>query len=170
MAMIQHMPVTTRTFNTYAQYAQATLDEIVPADKRDTAKVFSVTSYRSGLFRNDGSGGYTFEAFPELAQVAPIYGIHVVDANADGYQDVLVVGNNRSADPDQVALDSGIGLLMLNDGEGALSPVMAGTSGFVVPGQARRMTTSTTATGETLIVVAMNQDRPMVFRSNGPAR
>ena len=166
MALIQHMPITTRTFNTYRQYAEATRGDFIPSDKLDTALVLSVTSYRSGVFRNDGQGGYTFEAFPELAQVAPIYGIHVADVNGDGSPDVLVAGNNRSADPDQVALDSGIGLVMLNRGDGSLAPVPAGTSGFVVGGQARRIQVVKTASGEDLIVIPMNRDLPVVLRHN----
>ncbi len=167
MAMIQHMPVATRTFNTYAQYANATLSELIPSDKRDTARTYSVSTYASGVFRNNGRGAYTFEPFPELAQVAPVYGLHAMDVDADGDLDVLVVGNNRSADPDQVALDSGIGTVLINDGKGAFSAMLTSTTGFSIPGQARTIHTVRTASGETLICVAMNSDLPMVFRFNG---
>jgi len=169
MAIIQHMPGTTRTFNTYKQYSEATLRDLVPSEKLDTAMVLAVTTYQSGVFRNLGNGEYVFEPFPDLAQVAPIYGFLAIDANGDGTMDVLAAGNNRSADPDQVALDSGIGVLMLNDGRGVLTPVPAETSGFVVTGQARRMSTIRTATGETLVVVPLNRDQPVLFRANRSA-
>jgi hypothetical protein len=55
--------------------------------------------------------------------------------------------------------------VLRGDGKGGFTPLPAAVSGFVVPGQSRDVQRVRTRGGE-LIVVARNNDRPLVFRQN----
>ena len=66
-------------------------------------------------------------------------------------------------------MSASYGLLLRGDGKGGFTPVDAPESGFFVPGQSRDIQRVRTASGE-LIIVARNNDRPLIFRSARPAR
>jgi len=54
------------------------------------------------------------------------------------------------------------------DGKGHFTPVRELESGFFVPGQARDIKRVRTRAGN-IYIVSRNNDRPLIFRSNGPA-
>jgi hypothetical protein len=87
----------------------------------------------------------------------------------DGHTDLLLGGNFDGFKPEIGRMAASYGLLLRGDGKGAFTPVRAPESGFKVPGQTRDIQRVRTANGD-LIVVARNNDRPLVFRSTRPAK
>jgi hypothetical protein len=61
-------------------------------------------------------------------------------------------------------MSASYGVVLRGDGKGGFAPVRAPESGFFVPGQARDIQRIRTPHGD-LIVVARNNDRPLVFRA-----
>jgi hypothetical protein len=105
---------------------------------------------------------------PDEAQVAPVYGILVTDVDHDGRLDLLLAGNFDGFKPEIGRLAASYGLVLRGDGTGQFAPLRAAESGFAVPGQSRDIARVRTARGEE-IVVARNNDRPLVFRFGLPA-
>jgi hypothetical protein len=60
------------------------------------------------------------------------------------------------------------GLLLRGDGKGHFTPVPLAKSGFFVPGQTRDIASARTAHGE-VVVVARNNDKPLIFRAKRPS-
>jgi len=60
-------------------------------------------------------------------------------------------------------------LYLRGDGKGHFTAVRELESGFLVPGQARDIQSVRTSRGK-IYIVSRNNDRPLVFRANGPAK
>lgn len=135
-AMIQHMPTVTRTFTTFESYAKASIDDVLAG--RDTTSMSSmlVETFASGILKNT-NGSFSFVPFDDLAQVAPITEMLVEDLDGDTDPDVVITGNLRTADGEVIGYDAGIGLVLRNQGPGALRPMSAMESGFVLYGEGR---------------------------------
>jgi hypothetical protein len=119
--------------------------------------------------RNNGDGSFTVVPLPLEAQMAPVYGIYASDFDGDGKPDLLLAGNFDGFKPELGKMTAGYGLYLRGDGKGGFTPVKTVDSGFLVPGQARDIERVRTGKGN-LYIVARNNDRPLIFRTNASAR
>ncbi|MCR9246800.1 MAG: VCBS repeat-containing protein [bacterium] len=121
------MPFIAKKFETYQQFAQATLSEIYTPQKLDTCGEVFATTLASCLLRNDGTGGFVVEPLPRRAQLAPIFAMVALG-------DVIVCAENSFApEPETGRHDGGTGLVLrLLDGE--LSVVPTAEHGLAIPG------------------------------------
>jgi len=161
--LTQHMPSLTQKFNTFAQFAVATIDQVLPPGAKDTALVLTAREFASCIFFND-KGRFVARPLPDLAQISPVLAIITRDLDGDGYQDVIVAGNTKTADGDIIGYDAGIGLVMLNDGRGGLTPLTPAESGFNAPYEARRMAILAGADASDLLCVTINGRSPGLFQ------
>lgn len=158
----QHIPSLSQKFNLFEQYAVATIDDVFPDSLRATAKVLVTRTFNSGILRNT-KGRFAFEPFPAIAQISPIHAIATWDVDGDGDLDIILAGNSRTADGDVIAFDSGIGVVLLNNGKGAFSECSASVSGFSVPGDARQFAILSGVSSSPILVVAQNGRPPRFF-------
>ncbi|MCU0329368.1 MAG: VCBS repeat-containing protein [Candidatus Kapabacteria bacterium] len=167
--LLTHLPTYARRYVTYRSYALASLDDLIPEGFSGTMLRGKVTTYVSMIFRNDGGKRFVAEELPLEAQIAPIYDIALDDINGDGKQDILLVGNSKEADSDVVGYEAGVGQVLLGSDRGFVA-VRPDSSGWDVPGAARRIVTVADALGGTTYIVGINNGWPRVFRRNGPVR
>lgn len=165
-AMIQHMPTLTRTFTTFDSYAKASIDDVLAG--RDTSSMSSmlVETYASGMLKNT-NGAFTFEAFDDLAQVAPITEMLVDDFDGDSDADVVMTGNLRTADGEVIGYDGGMGLVLLNKGRGALQPLSSIESGLVLFGEGRDLGIVRSGSRRLLIATRNSASTRLFGLSNG---
>jgi hypothetical protein len=136
------MPFLADKFDTFREFASASLADIYTPDCLDEAHRFAATSLESGVLFNDGSGRFTFAPLPRLAQIAPGFGAVVADLDLDGAADVYLVQNFYTPQPETGRMGGGVSLLLSGDGRGGFAPVSPDASGLVVPGDAKSLTTA----------------------------
>jgi hypothetical protein len=153
----------------YQDYANQTVRDILSPDQIAGAILKQARTFATTLVRNNGDGSFTLVPLPRESQLAPVYGILPGDVDHDGSADLLVAGNFEGVQPEIGSMMSSYGLVLRGDGRGHLAPVPARESGFLVPGQARDIQRLRTAGGD-LYIIARNNDRPLFFRANQPAR
>jgi enediyne biosynthesis protein E4 len=136
-ALTAAFPGLAARFATAAEFAAASLADFVGADVLRQARVWSVNTMESGLWRNLGGGTLTFEPLPRLAQIAPAFGAAAWDANGDGHLDVALVQNTAETALDLGRFHGGLGLLLAGDGQGQFRPVPLRESGWIIPGEGR---------------------------------
>ena len=167
--LIRAIPSLKARYLNYKDYARQTVTDIFPSGDLATAVLKTAYTFASSLVHNNGDGSFTVVPLPAEAQLAPVYGILATDVDRDGYTDVLLAGNFDGFKPDFGRMGASFGLMLRGNGKGSFTPVRAPESGFMVPGQTRDIQRIRTANGE-LIMVARNNDRPLVFRSTRPVR
>jgi hypothetical protein len=176
------MPFLADKFDTFREFASASLADIYTPDCLSEAHRFAATTLESGVLMNDGSGHFTFAPLPRLAQIAPGFGAVVADLDLDGAADVYLVQNFYTPQPETGRMAGGVSLLLRGDGKGGFTPVPPDASGLVVPGDAKSLTTTDVngdqrpdlvvgindAQVEAFVYDGSSASRPLVVRLAGP--
>ena len=163
--MIRALPPLKVRFLSYTEYAKASVTDMFPAADVADAVQKKAETFATSLLRNNGDGSFTIVALPDEAQLAPVYGISVRDVDGDGVTDLLLAGNFDGVKPDIARLGDSYGMLLRGVKGGSFAAVRRLQSGFFVRGQAREILRLRSRDGDRL-VVARNNDRPLVFRLN----
>ena len=167
--LVKALPFLAPRFPTYTSYAAKRVTDIFTPKELEGAEHKVVHTFASSLMHNNGNGSFTLVPLPDEAQLAPIYGMLAADVDGDGKTDLLVAGNFDGFKPEIGRMSSSAGVMLRGDGRGAFTPVRGPESGFRVPGQSRDIQRVRTADGE-LIIVARNNDTPLVFRTTRSGR
>ncbi len=166
--LVHALPALASRYPNYKAYARQTVTDIFSAAELAGAVKKEAFTFASAIAHNNGDGSFTLVPLPDEAQLAPVYGMLLTDVDRDGYLDLLLAGNFDGFRPELGRMASSEGLLLRGDGKGGFTAVRGPESGFVVPGQARDIGRVRTARGAA-IVVARNNDRPLVFDLAQPA-
>lgn len=102
-----------KKFNTYKDFAGKTMEEIF-GEKLNKATIFEVHTLASGFLRNN-KGSFTFEAFANALQIAPLKAFVAYDFNQDGKDEVLTGGNYFGVIPFHGRFDSFPGALISSE-------------------------------------------------------
>lgn len=148
----------------YRDYADATLNDLFSKEKINSARLFYCDELASGILYNDGYNKFSFRPFPLAAQVSKVFSIITDDFDKDGRKDILCSGNFF---PYRVQLgrsDASLGLLMKGSPANGFAPLEAARSGIYIDGDVRAGVTVRNSLGETLIVVAKNNDAVQVLK------
>ncbi len=160
--LAQHMPYVNRKYPHYKEYALASIDSLITPLQKAKAQHLLARRFESGILVNTG-GKFTFKPLPAIAQVSPVYAIVWHDVDHDGKPDLILAGNNRSADADAIALDAGIGCVLKGDGKGNFSEIPPAVTGFVATQSVRQMDVLPFTEKADILFVSCNNDRPLVF-------
>ncbi len=132
------MPFIKQKFPTYETFAKATLQDVY-GDKLDGADKFEANTLGTGIFWNDG-GKFRYTPLERLAQIAPSFGLAIADFDRDGRNDLVLAQNFHSPQIETGRYDGGVGQLLRNAGKGEFTAASAGTSGIVIPEDAKAAT------------------------------
>ena len=132
------IPALSERFNSYHQFARATLDEIYSPALLNNAMRLEVNTLESGVLWNNADG-FRFEPLPRIAQVSAAYGVSVRDFDGDGHLDIYLVHNSHSPQPETGNLDGGMSQLLRGHGNRTFLPMGAAESGLIVPGDAKSL-------------------------------
>ncbi len=136
--MITHMPSIHAKFNTYAAYSTASMTEIFPKAKLDTAYQAAATDFSTAYIENRGNGKFAIRPLPTMAQISPVFGVAVEDFDGDGNLDALLTGNFYDGpEPMVVRYDASWGLVLKGDGKGAFSALSLDSGGVIVRADTR---------------------------------
>lgn len=115
-------------------------------------------------FENTGNGKYRQHALPAEAQFAPVNCILVADYNKDGYNDIIIAGNEYQADVFTGYYDAGYGLILQGTRSKTFTVVPQQTSGIFLRGDTRCLR-SITVQNKPVVLAAINKGPVQLFRS-----
>ena len=162
--MTQQLPHLAQKIPTYADFANKDLEGIV-GKGIETALHYKATEFRSGIFVNDGSDGFSFVAFENVAQQAPINSILFEDFDGDAQKDFLMAGNNYQSEVETTRADAGTGVYLKGNGKGNFSYVANRATGFFADKDVRNMELVKSGKRNILFVVN-NNDKHQVYSVN----
>ncbi|QLE00831.1 VCBS repeat-containing protein [Galbibacter sp. BG1] len=133
--LVKQLPMLNKKFLSYEDFANASFEELLPAEKIKNAETKKVYELASVYFENQGNNTFKKHLLPINAQKTDIFNMKVDDFNGDSYDDVLLVGNNHEISTQLGRLDASHGILLLNDRKGFFKTLS--NQYFNIPGAAR---------------------------------
>lgn len=163
----RQMPVMRKRFLYAKDFASASLQDILTADKIETSGVETADYFSNCLLMNKGNLHFEAHALPWQAQLTSLRDAAIVDVNHDSLPDILLVGNYYGSNVEMGRYDADFGSLLINDGRGSFryEPL----NGLAIKGESRHVR-NMIIDGNPAWVVARNGDRAMVIRFAGDRR
>ncbi|MEZ4972242.1 MAG: VCBS repeat-containing protein [Cyclobacteriaceae bacterium] len=159
--LAKQMPFIRKKYLSYHDFANASVAEVMGTDKLSSAMQKKAKTLTSTYFRNEGNDNFKAIELPAAAQQSTVNSIAVDDFNNDGYNDMLLVGNNYEISTQLGRLDASHGVLLLNDRNGFFVENKEQT--FNVAGAARDIKKIRIGEDD-YYVVAMNKDKPIFLK------
>jgi len=148
-------------FDTYTEFANAELHEVIDRKKLDEALTYTITDFRSSIYLNHTDDSFTRKTLPLENQFSPIHAFFVRDLNNNGSIDVVSLGNFFDVNIQRGRYDADYGNVLLNDGAGHLQQLPNQKINWYLTGQIRR-TDLIQIGGDCVLIVAKN-DEPLSF-------
>ena len=134
-ALAADLPGLPAAFPTQESFARASIQQVLEGHPA-ASRFVECATLASCVFLNRGSR-FEVHQLPDEAQMAPVFGICVADADGDGNEDVFIAQNFFPTRPEVSRHDGGVGVWLLGDGKGAFRSLAPAESGVHVPGEAR---------------------------------
>lgn len=157
------LPVLKKRFLSYKQFATANFNQLFSEEERKDALKLTVNYSNSSYVKNLGNGKFEVYPLPEVAQLAPLYGMVIDDYNNDGHLDVAVTGNDFGTEVSTGRYDALNGLLLTGDGKGNFRPQTILQSGIFIPGDGKAFVKLVGSNGGYLMAASQNRDYLKVF-------
>ncbi len=135
--LVQQLPKFKKRFTDFKSYSTVTVADLFSEGELKKAKRLTINHLETILFLSNGSGGYSFGQLPIQAQFAPVHCIAVLDADKDGHDDLLLLGNDRHLKLRLGMADANLGVLLRGNGKGGFSYVPQPQSGLQVRADVR---------------------------------
>lgn len=149
-----------KRFTTYADIADKTAAEIF-GEENMKKNSLSARCFANLVLVNENGSFKIFE-LPKLAQSSPIFGMVAADLNADGFSDILAIGNSFAPRVTHGRDDAMNGMMLLNKGNNLF--FKDGTeSGFYVPGDGKSLVTLPLANGFFAALSTENHGKARLF-------
>jgi enediyne biosynthesis protein E4 len=130
------IPIMKKKFSDYKVYAQSTIHEILSPEQLANSSVLKATTLSTVYLENTGKG-FIKRMLPIEAQYAPVFKMVALDLNHDGFDDLVLAGNN---DFNRIYLgkhDANHGTVLLGNGKGQFTYASPAQSGLSIRGDVR---------------------------------
>jgi enediyne biosynthesis protein E4 len=161
---VSQMPSMKKKFLYYKDYAGKGIDEIFSNTILSNTSKLSVTELETLIFLNQGNGQFEKIKLPTPIQLSPVYSIVMHDFNNDGKQDFFAAGNFSGVKPEIGSLNGNYGALCINKNGREFEYIPSAVSGLHVRGEARDGLMIRNAQSNPFLLVAMNNERPYLFK------
>ena len=161
--MESQIPMLKKKFLRYELYAGNPIEKIFSNEQLHASTQLTVEQTQSCIFLNEGKNVFSMHALPIMAQLSPVFGIAILDLNADGKKDIFMGGNLYGLKPQTGRLDASYGTTLINNSMGGFTYIKPKESGLFIKGEVRDISLITSAKGEYLILVSVNNDKFHLF-------
>lgn len=163
--LYSQIPSLQEKYPTYESYSTQAMTDIFTEDQLSRARVLQADILESIVVFNR-KDGIEVSTLPLRAQFSPVYGIAAVDLIGDNQPEMIFSGNLLETKPMAGPYDAGFGTVVTLNLDDDLVSYPAAVSGLNIPGSGRGMITIERANGDTLVIVARNNDSPLFFQVN----
>ena len=150
------MPFIDEKYPTYEAFANADLYDMLGTNGLNQAHHLVAEMFASVYLENHG-GILKIKPLPKLAQMSTVNSILVTDLHNSGALDIILSGNNYSAEVETGRHDAGYGLVLSGDGKGNFKTLSIEQSGFFADRNAKSSILIPTAENKQLLIVGNNK-------------
>ena len=146
-----------------ADFAKRGLTDLFPKEVLERSIVKKVNHLSSVVAMNDGKGNFEIKKLNPEAQLSSINALLKYDVNQDGFDDLVLGGNNEYLLPQFSSIDACSGKILLNDNGKGFKVVEGAASGLDNAGVVRNIE-EIDYKGTPHILFLINDKAPMLYR------
>lgn len=161
--MQERVPLIKKQDLTHAMYAEKSIRELFPQPSVESARIKEFNYPSSCIALNMGNNQFEIRKLPPMVQLSSVRAICVADINGDGFEDLILGGNQFDFLPQFGRLDASFGHVLLNDTQGGYSWLPPGKSGIMVEGQVRNIVSYRKGNGQHFLFLR-NNDYPAEYK------
>ncbi len=133
----KQIPALKKKFLYAEDFAKASLRELMGDAKIDSSEVLTADYFANAVLINKGNMVFELQPMPATAEFSPYKDACLINANGDGYPDVLMFGNYYDNNIQMGRYDADPGTLLVADGKGGF--IAHSLKGLNVDGQVRHV-------------------------------
>ena len=161
--LTDQFPFLRNKFLRYADYADATINDIFSKEQLQGADSLKVKMMQTIYLENKGKDSFVLKQLPIEAQYAPVYAIATADVNHDGKMDIVLAGNNSYTRIKFGRYKANHGIVLLGDGKNNFTYLSQNKSGLNLRGDIRSMQVIQSKNNLQLIF-GVNDDSVKIFK------
>lgn len=162
--LAEQVPSIKKQFLHYKDFVTATAEFIFKSKGLENTTRLWCNEMRTCYFENTGKGKFIKHPLPVEAQFAPVNAVLCYDFNKDGYQDILIAGNEYHAEVTRGRYDASYGCVLTGNGQHTFTVLPQSKSGFIVDGDVRDLALVETLHNGKMLLVGVNNDVMKVFQ------
>nr|WP_299071882.1 VCBS repeat-containing protein [uncultured Allomuricauda sp.] len=135
----QQIPAIKRKFETYKQFASASLEEIYGEQMLESSIHYQIDTFAHHWFENMGNGNYKRHQLPIETQFSSINDIVFFDYDQDAFPDILLAGNLYDTEVETPRSDAGVGLVLQNSGKKSFTPIPMHKTGLLIDREVKNL-------------------------------
>jgi len=164
--IVQQIPILKKRFNTYSDFAKTDYQTLLNI-KNIEEETLQATIFHSVYVENLGEGNFVIHELPSFCQRAPINDFLIEDVDEDGYQDVIAVGNDYTAEANYGIQTALPGIYLKGEPHG-FQLIKNEKSGFVIPKQSNNIITLKNSNNKKFIIASQHNENIKVFSTQSP--
>jgi len=129
--IMRQLPSLKNRYSSYSEFSDVAYNDIIQDHKEAQleAKVLA-----NSIFVNDGTGNFKMEILPQDCQLSSVSDIILEDFNNDDLTDLLLLGNDYTAESNGGRHDASNGVILIQSKEGGYKVVSTAESGVLIEG------------------------------------
>jgi hypothetical protein len=155
--MIKQIVRTRARFQTYKDYAGATMQNLLTPEQIEGALKLRATDLHSYYLQNEGNGKFRPMPLPAAAQISVLNGMAADDFDNDGNLDLVATGNDFGTELSMGKYDALNGLYLKGDGKGNFTALPILQSGIFFPGNGKALVKLRSSKVRYLLAASENQ-------------
>lgn len=153
--LMMQLPALKKKFLLYKDYAQANITDLFSKELLDGATKYMAQTFYTSIMLSKPDGRWDLKPLPTGTQVAPVFGTLINDYDVDGFDDILMIGNDYSMEVINGRIDAFRGLFLKGDGRGGFAKK---ETDFIVTGDGKGLVEIITDNNKRLIIASQNND------------
>ncbi|MGY6648570.1 VCBS repeat-containing protein [Wenyingzhuangia sp. IMCC45574] len=162
----QQIPSLKKKFESYTTFAASDVAGVYGKEKLDKAEIhYKAKNFASVYIENLGGGKFRKRKLPNVAQFSMVNRVIAKDVDKDGVKDLVLTGNLFSSEIETPRNDAGMGVFLKGDDKGGFKEVSNTSSGLMIDGDVKDMSSVTIKNKQYLLVIK-NNDSPQFICVN----
>ncbi|MDX2247720.1 MAG: FG-GAP-like repeat-containing protein [Bacteroidia bacterium] len=146
----------------HVDYATKSIQDLFPKETLDQSLVKQTNYLKTCVAINNGNGQFEIRELEPEIQLSCINDAAFADLNGDGFDDLILGGNNYDFLPQFSRLDASWGHVLLNDQKGNFAAIPFTRSGLKVKGEVRQISLIKEGNKQRIIFLLNNQ-KPVTY-------
>jgi hypothetical protein len=164
------VPAIKKQFLYYSDYAHARFDDIYTGKSKTGLITLQCEETRSCWLENTGKGKFVKHPLPMEAQFAPVNAMVCDDIDNDGFNDLILAGNEYQAEVMTGRYDASYGCFLKGSANRRFYASRPSETGLILRGDVKDLAVIKNTKNEKLLLAAVNNDSLRVFLITTPTK